>query len=117
MDEVHENAHVYSFLADCYKFALTVVGNDSGHATWGPRRAPANGAPHTYEELANGGGGTYYDENHPPVPPHAHSDDSSLYSKPPNGGNDIFENVLYICLCLYLLHVNFTALISSFFFE
>ncbi len=62
------------------------------HATWNPSRSrPANGngngVPHTYEELANGGGGTYYgdDHSHPPIPPHAHSDDSSLYSKPPGG--------------------------------
>ncbi|XP_035704480.1 Down syndrome cell adhesion molecule-like protein Dscam2 isoform X15 [Folsomia candida] len=55
------------------------------HPTWNGRRpAAATGVPHTYEELANGGGGIYYDD-HPPVPPHAHSDDSSLYSKPPNG--------------------------------
>lgn len=59
---------------------------DSGPWNANGRKAAATGVPHTYEELANGGGGTYYDDN-PPVPPHAHSDDSSLYSKPPNGGN------------------------------
>jgi hypothetical protein len=69
-----------------------------GHPTWNPRgrNTAATGVPHTYEELStNGGCGTCYDDN-PPVPPHAHSDDSSLYSKPPNGGN---KNIK-ICLSI-----------------
>jgi len=62
-------------------FALNVVTLplNSGQGAWNGRKANGNGVANAYEELS---GGDY----NPPVPPHASSDDSSLYSKPPNGG-------------------------------
>ena len=98
-----------------FKCCVTNNGKYSGQATWNPRRVAATaGVPHTYEELANANG-TFY-ESQPPIPPHAQTDDNTVYTRPPNGGNasNLLEISPSLCLNainLYLcsLHVHYSV--------